>query len=151
MTYGWSVGVGVAQRVVPDLGGGTLVDIEREVKLSGAIHSKGILILSAFLAARYARSQPLTFSVSPLLEQSYGMVDGDSTLLAELCALLCNLANSPIKQSICSKKSSAIISDQRNYYGVLGVAKNAGQKGIKDALRSLALKYQMDRNKKAAT
>jgi len=81
-------------------GKGELVNIEREVKLSGAIHSKGILILSAFLAARYVRNQPMALSASLVFEQSYGIVDGDSASLAELCALLSNLANVPIKQSL---------------------------------------------------
>jgi len=82
------------------LGEGELVNIEREVKLSGAIHSKGVLILSSFLAARYARNQPLALSASLAFEQSYGFVEGDSASLAELCALLSNLANVPIKQSL---------------------------------------------------
>ena len=82
------------------LGEGELVNIEREVKLSGAIHSKGVLILSSFLAARYARNQPLALSASLVFEQSYGLVEGDSASLAELCALLSNLADVPIKQSL---------------------------------------------------
>src|SRR5512146_2502064 len=82
------------------LGEGDLVNIEREVKLSGAIHSKGVLILSSFLAARYAKNQPLAFSASLVFEQSYGMVDGDSAWMAELCGLLSDLANVPIKQSL---------------------------------------------------
>lgn len=82
------------------LGDGELVNIEREVKLSGAIHSKGVLILSSFLAARYARNQPLAFSASLAFEQSYGFVEGDSASLAELCALLSNLADAPIRQSL---------------------------------------------------
>ncbi|MGC2456774.1 MAG: AAA family ATPase [Gallionellaceae bacterium] len=82
------------------LGEGELVNIEREVKLSGAIHSKGVLILSSFLAARYAKNQPLALSASLVFEQSYGLVEGDSASLAELCALLSNLADTPIKQSL---------------------------------------------------
>ncbi|MFA6921964.1 MAG: AAA family ATPase [Gallionella sp.] len=82
------------------LGEGELVNIEREVKLSGAIHSKGVLILSSFLAARYARNQPLALCASLVFEQSYGQVEGDSASLAELCALLSNLANAPINQSL---------------------------------------------------
>ncbi|ADE11434.1 Lon protease family protein [Sideroxydans lithotrophicus] len=82
------------------LGDGEMVNIEREVKLSGAIHSKGVLILSSFLAARYAKNQPLAFSASLVFEQSYGMIDGDSASLAELCALLSNLADVPIKQAL---------------------------------------------------
>ncbi|SEP19833.1 Lon protease family protein [Nitrosovibrio sp. Nv6] len=80
-------------------GDGELINIEREVKLSGAIHSKGILILSSFLAARYARNQPLALSASLVFEQSYGMVEGDSASMAELCALLSNLASAPINQA----------------------------------------------------
>jgi predicted ATP-dependent protease len=81
-------------------GKGDLINIEREVKLSGAIHSKGVLILSSFLAARYAKNQPLALAASLAFEQSYGMVDGDSASLAELCALLSNLAHTPINQSL---------------------------------------------------
>lgn len=82
------------------LGDGEMVNIEREVKLSGALHSKGVLILSAFLATRYARNQPLALSASLVFEQSYGQIDGDSASLAELCALLSNLGQVPIKQSL---------------------------------------------------
>lgn len=82
------------------LGEGELINIEREVKLSGAIHSKGVLILSSFLAARYAKNQPLALSASLVFEQSYGLVEGDSASLAELCALLSNLADVPIKQAL---------------------------------------------------
>ncbi len=81
------------------IGEGQVVDIEREVEMSGAIHSKGVLILSAFLAARYARKQPLSLSASLVFEQNYGGVDGDSASMAELCALLSALAEAPIKQS----------------------------------------------------
>ena len=82
------------------LGDGEMLNIEREVKLSGALHSKGVLILSAFLATRYAKNQPLALSASLVFEQSYGQIDGDSASLAELCALLSNLGHVPIKQSL---------------------------------------------------
>lgn len=82
------------------LGRGKVVDIEREVELGGAIHSKGVLILSSFLASRYAKDYPLSLSASLVFEQSYGMVDGDSASVAELCALLSTLAEVPIKQSL---------------------------------------------------
>ena len=75
-----------------------VVDIEREVELGGAIHSKGVLILSSFIASRYAQQHPLSLSASLVFEQSYGMVDGDSASLAELCALLSVLADMPIRQ-----------------------------------------------------
>jgi predicted ATP-dependent protease len=82
------------------LGRGKVIDIEREVELGGAIHSKGVLILSSLLASRYAADYPLSLSASLVFEQSYGMVDGDSASVAELCALLSTLANLPIKQSL---------------------------------------------------
>ncbi len=82
------------------IGDGDVVDIEREVELSGAIHSKGVLILSSFLASRYSRNRPLSLSASLVFEQSYGYVEGDSASLAELCALLSDLAQAPIKQSL---------------------------------------------------
>lgn len=81
-------------------GRGEVVDIEREVELGGAVHSKGVLILSAFLAARYAKNHPLSLSATLVFEQSYGLVDGDSASVAELCALLSSLADIPIRQSL---------------------------------------------------
>lgn len=82
------------------LGQGEVIDIEREVELGGAIHSKGVLILSSFLAARYAKNQPLSLNASLVFEQSYGRVDGDSASIAELCALLSSLAEAPVQQSL---------------------------------------------------
>ncbi|HEX5337450.1 MAG TPA: ATP-binding protein, partial [Gallionella sp.] len=82
------------------LGSGVLLDIQREIKLGGAIHSKGVLILSSFLASRYAADQPLSLSASLVFEQTYGAVEGDSASVAELCALLSSLAKLPIRQSL---------------------------------------------------
>ncbi|WP_018507990.1 Lon protease family protein [Thiobacillus thioparus] len=82
------------------LGEGELIDIQREVKLGGSIHSKGVLILSSFLASRYAAEQPLSLAASLVFEQTYGQVEGDSASVAELCALLSSLANVPIRQSL---------------------------------------------------
>jgi len=82
------------------VGEGDVIDIEREAELGGAIHSKGVMILSAFLGARYSRNVPLSLAASLVFEQSYGPVEGDSASLAELCALLSDLANMPIKQSL---------------------------------------------------
>ena len=82
------------------LGTGDLVDIEREVELGGAIHSKGVMILSAALSARYAPEIPLSLHGSVVFEQSYGGVDGDSASVAELCALLSSISGVPVRQSI---------------------------------------------------
>jgi len=82
------------------LGSGKVVDIEREVELGGSIHSKGVMILSSYLAYHYAKEQPLSLSASLVFEQSYGEVEGDSASVAELCALLSAIADLPIKQNL---------------------------------------------------
>ncbi len=82
------------------VGEGEVIDIEREVKLGGPIHSKGVLILSSFVAARYGLQLPLSLKASLVFEQSYGGVEGDSASLAELAALLSALGQLPLKQSL---------------------------------------------------
>jgi lon-related putative ATP-dependent protease len=81
------------------LGSGRLIDIEREVELGGPLHSKGVLILSGFLSARYALDVPISLQASLVFEQSYGGIDGDSASSAELYALLSALSEVPIRQS----------------------------------------------------
>jgi lon-related putative ATP-dependent protease len=82
------------------IGTGEVVDIEREVELGGAIHSKGVMILSAALSARYAPDTPLSLQGSVVFEQSYGGVEGDSASVAEMCALLSSISGVPIRQNI---------------------------------------------------
>ena len=82
------------------MGTGKVVDIERESRLGGPLHSKGILILSGFLAANYALDTPMSLWASIVFEQSYGGIDGDSASSAELYAILSALADVPIKQSL---------------------------------------------------
>ena len=82
------------------IGKAGVIDIEREVELSGPIHSKGVLILASYLGHRYAQDQPLTLSASLVFEQSYSGVEGDSASSAELYALLSSLSGYPIKQGI---------------------------------------------------
>lgn len=82
------------------LGSGKVIDIEREVHLGGSIHSKGVLILSSYLANHYAKEQPLALSASIVFEQSYGMIEGDSASAAELCSLISALAEAPINQGL---------------------------------------------------
>jgi lon-related putative ATP-dependent protease len=81
-------------------GSGKVVDIEREVALGGPIHSKGVLILSGFLAGRYALDTPMSLFASLVFEQSYGGVEGDSASSAELYALLSALAELPLRQDL---------------------------------------------------
>jgi lon-related putative ATP-dependent protease len=77
-----------------------VVDIEREAKMSGNIHTKGILIMESYLKNKYALDKPLALSASVTFEQSYGIVDGDSASAAELFAILSCLSNRPIRQGI---------------------------------------------------
>jgi lon-related putative ATP-dependent protease len=81
-------------------GSGKVVDIEREVELGGPIHSKGVLILSGFLAGRYALDAPMSLFASLVFEQSYGGVEGDSASSAELYALLSALSDLPLRQDL---------------------------------------------------
>lgn len=85
---------------VTHAGKGDIIDIQREIDLSGAIHSKGVLTLSGFLNGRFALDAPLSLSASVVFEQTYGFVDGDSASVAELCAILSSLAHTPIKQGL---------------------------------------------------
>jgi predicted ATP-dependent protease len=81
------------------IGDGEMIDIEREVEMGGPIHSKGVLILAGFFAARFGRGIPLSFTASLVFEQNYGEVEGDSASLAELCALLSAIGAMPIRQN----------------------------------------------------
>jgi lon-related putative ATP-dependent protease len=80
--------------------GGEITNIEREVELSGPLHSKGVLILSSFLGARYAAEAPLALSASLVFEQSYSGIDGDSASSTELYALLSAIGEVPIRQGV---------------------------------------------------
>jgi lon-related putative ATP-dependent protease len=77
-----------------------VINIEREAKLSGSTHDKGVLILSGYLGRTFAQSYPLNLSISITFEQSYDGIDGDSASSTELYAILSSLSNIPIKQGI---------------------------------------------------
>ena len=77
-----------------------IINIEREVELSGSSHSKGILILNGYLGEKFAKEMPLSLTASICFEQLYNGVDGDSASSTELYALLSSLANVPINQAI---------------------------------------------------
>ena len=82
------------------MGQGRVTDIEREVKLGGPLHSKGVMILWGFLAGKFAQRQRLALAASLVFEQSYGGVDGDSASSTELYALLSALSEVPIEQGL---------------------------------------------------
>jgi predicted ATP-dependent protease len=77
-----------------------VVSIEREVEMSGPIHGKGVLILSGYLLRTYGTAGPLNLAASLVFEQMYGMVEGDSASLAELCCLLSALSGIPLRQDV---------------------------------------------------
>lgn len=77
-----------------------IIDIEREVEMSGSSHSKGILILSGYLGEMFAQDMPLSLTASLCFEQLYNGVDGDSASSTELYAILSSLSGIPINQSI---------------------------------------------------
>ncbi|WP_041314249.1 Lon protease family protein [Heliomicrobium modesticaldum] len=82
------------------LGREGVIHIEREIRLSGQSHSKGVLILTSFFASRFARERPLSLSAALTFEQLYDGIDGDSASSAELYALLSALSELPLRQDI---------------------------------------------------
>jgi len=82
------------------IGRGGIIDIEREARLGGSIHTKAVMILSSFLSGRYARQLPLSLHATLVFEQSYGEVEGDSASLAELCVLISAIADIPLRQDL---------------------------------------------------
>jgi len=82
------------------MGRGGMVNIEREVKLSGPIHDKGVLILTGYLGGKFAYDKPLSFSASICFEQNYDGIEGDSASSTELYALLSAISGIPVKQGI---------------------------------------------------
>ena len=118
------------------MGRGGVIDIERESKLGGQIHTKGVLIISGYLANRYAHDKPLTLSCRLVFEQSYGGVDGDSASSTELYAILSALAELPIKQNFAVTGSvnqkgevQAIGGANEKIEGFIAVCKARGLKG----------------------
>lgn len=87
------------------LGHGDLIDVEREAELGGALHSKGVLILSSFLAARFSKGEPLSLDASLVFEQSYAELDGDSASSTELYCLLSAIGDIPLNQAIAATGS----------------------------------------------
>jgi lon-related putative ATP-dependent protease len=82
------------------LGKQGVINIEREAKLSGPLHDKGVMILGGFFGERFARDKPLALSASICFEQSYAGIEGDSASSTELYGLLSSLADLPIEQGI---------------------------------------------------
>ncbi len=122
------------------LGREGLVDIDREAKLGGPIHTKGVLILSGYLSHQYAQDKPLSLSARLVFEQSYSGVEGDSASSAELYAILSGLSGVPIKQGIAVTGSvnqkgevqaiGGVNEKIEGYYGVCKVKGLTGEQGV---------------------
>ncbi|MGH6948160.1 MAG: Lon protease family protein [Kiloniellales bacterium] len=82
------------------LGRRGIINIERDTELGGPIQHKGVMVLQGFLGGHFARQTPLSFNCSITFEQSYGAVEGDSAMLAELLAVLSDLAQAPLRQDL---------------------------------------------------
>jgi ATP-dependent Lon protease len=82
------------------LGGGNIINVERESGMGGKTYNKGVLIISGYFRETFGQEYPLSFNANLVFEQSYGMIDGDSASCAEIFALLSTLADLPLKQSI---------------------------------------------------
>lgn len=118
------------------LGREGVVNIEREAKLSGPIHTKGVLILAGFLANRYAQDKPLSLSARLVFEQSYGGIEGDSASSTELYAILSALSGLPVNQAIAVTGSvnqngevQAIGGANEKIEGYFEICKSAGLTG----------------------
>ncbi len=109
---------GQPSRITATIGVGRegVIDLQRQAKMSGPIHSKAVSTLQGFLVDRYAASSPLTLTARLSFEQSYGMVEGDSATCAETCALLSRLASAPLRQSLAITGSM----DQRGEVQAIG-------------------------------
>jgi lon-related putative ATP-dependent protease len=81
-------------------GDGEIIDIERSVDLGGSIHSKGVMILSAYLNAVFGKTARVPLNTTITFEQSYGGVDGDSASMAEFCAIVSAFSKQPNRQDI---------------------------------------------------
>ncbi|MGE5680547.1 MAG: Lon protease family protein [Bacillota bacterium] len=82
------------------LGAGNIINVEREAGLSGNTHNKGVLIITGYFRETFGKKVPLSFTGSLVFEQGYGLIDGDSASAAEICALLSDLSEIPIRQSL---------------------------------------------------
>jgi lon-related putative ATP-dependent protease len=123
------------------LGQDGVIDIEREAKTGGPIHTKGVLILSGYLSENYAQDKPLSLSAHIVFEQNYGGVEGDSASSTELYAILSALSQTPIKQTIAVTGSvnqkgevQAIGGVNEKIEGFFEVCKARGLKGNQGAM-----------------
>jgi lon-related putative ATP-dependent protease len=133
-----------------------LIDIEREAKLGGPIHTKGVLILLGFLIEKYAQNKPISLFASLVFEQSYSEIEGDSASSAELYAIISSLSQLPIKQGIAVTGSvnqkgelqpvGAINEKIEGYFEVCNQSGLSGDQGVvipKSNVENLMLKQEV--------
>lgn len=133
-----------------------IINIEREVKKSGSIHDKGVLILSGYLGCKYAQEDPLSLSVSISFEQNYSMIDGDSASSTELYGILSSISEIPIKQYIAVTGSvnqkgeiqpiGGVNEKIEGFYDVCKLKGLTGQQGVmipKQNVKNLMLKQEV--------
>ncbi|HXH21496.1 MAG TPA: ATP-binding protein [Dehalococcoidia bacterium] len=127
---------GQPSRITASIGVGRegVIDLQREARLAGPLHTKAVLTLQGFLVDRYATERPLTLAARLSFEQSYGPIEGDSATCAETCALLSRLADVPIKQSLAITGSM----DQRGEVQAIGGV-NYKIEGFYDVCRNAGL------------
>jgi predicted ATP-dependent protease len=118
------------------LGRGQLLNIEREVRMSGRIHDKGFAILISYIQGKFGQSRPLSLQASIGFEQSYGEIDGDSASSTELYTLLPQLSGKPLAQGIAVTGSinqhgevQAIVGANQKIEGFFDVCKANGITG----------------------
>jgi len=97
---GYAFGKGSRITATARVGHGQLIDIEREAKLGGNVHSKAVMIIGNYIGSRYAAERPLSLHASLAFEQNYGGVEGDSASVAEVCALLSAVSGVPLSQAL---------------------------------------------------
>lgn len=97
-THEHSFGMPSRITATTSFGQGELIDIERSVRLGGNIHSKGVMILTAYLSAMLGKQAHIPLTTRLTFEQSYGAVDGDSASIAEFCAVISAITGLPLRQ-----------------------------------------------------
>ena len=136
------IAFGRPSKITATIGVGSqgLIDIEREARLSGPIHTKGVLILSGYLTHRYAQDKPLSLSARLVFEQSYSGIEGDSASSTELYSILSALSGVPVKQGIAVTGSvnqkgevqaiGGVNEKIEGYFGVCKLKGFTGEQGV---------------------
>ena len=127
-----------------------ILNIERDVGLGGPLQQKGAMVLQGWLSGTFARAYPLSFNVSITFEQSYGGVDGDSASLAELVAILSDLAGIPVRQDLAITGSM----NQRGeaqaiggaHYKIEGFFRTCAEAGTPDGGHGVAVPVANEKN-----